>query len=102
MLIWANEKMKEVKKMINITDRAIEEFKRILSENNKEGCGIRIFLGGSSCCGGSYRLGIVEEGEIEDKVIEKNGLKIFIDPSLYEDLLEATIDYDDGFFIETK
>jgi len=88
--------------MINITDRAIEEFKRILAENNKKGSGIRIFFAGSSCCGGSYRLGIVEEGETEDKVIEKDGLKIFIDPSLYEDLSEATIDYDEGFFIETK
>ncbi|MGB9856727.1 MAG: HesB/IscA family protein [Dictyoglomaceae bacterium] len=88
--------------MIDITDRAVEEFKKFLVENNKEGFGIRIFFAGSSCCGGSYRLGIVEEGEPKDKVVEKNGLKVFIDPIVYEELSEAIIDYNDGFVIETK
>jgi len=37
-------------------------------------------LGRSSYCGGSLILEIIEEGELEDKVIEKDGIKIFHKP----------------------
>ena len=89
--------------MLKVTDRAVEEFKKFLVESDMEDFAIRIYLAESSCCcGGHYHLKIVEEGEEGDVLVEQKGLKLFLDPIAYEKLSEATIDYDEGFIIETR
>jgi len=101
VIIYAHKK-KGVKKMLTITDRAAEEFKKILSKHSDKEYGIRIFLLGSSCSchGPSYHLTLTEKGEEGDKLIEKEGLKIFLDPIAYKLLSDSIIDYRDGFVIE--
>ncbi|MCS7234109.1 MAG: iron-sulfur cluster assembly accessory protein [Synergistetes bacterium] len=88
--------------MLSITDKAMEEFKKILSKYSEKAYGVRIFLLGSSCscCGPSYHLTLTEKGEEGDKLIEKEGIKIFLDPIAYNLLSDSIIDYKDGFVIE--
>lgn len=45
------------------------------------------------CCGPSYGLDIVEKAEATDQVIEKNDLKIFVDPEASQGLSNAIIDF---------
>lgn len=82
--------------MFKITEEAIAEFKRLLSEAGLSNHGVRIFA--SSCCG-SIGLGATENGEEDDIIIEQNELKIFIDPIVYDQLSNSVLDYEDGFII---
>lgn len=84
--------------MFKITDEAITQFKKALSEAGLTNHGVRIFA--SSCCG-SIGLDATERGEEDDIVIEQGELKIFIDPILYYQLSNSILDFDDGFIIRS-
>ncbi len=84
--------------MLDITAAAIKQFKEVLTESGETNHGIRVFVSGDGCCS-SYGLDASEHGEPGDKVIEKDGLKIFIDPAADNELSNATIDYENGFMI---
>jgi iron-sulfur cluster assembly protein len=78
--------------MLGVTDSAVKEFKKIISDSNANGAGIRIFAS-QGCCGPSYGMDVSEKGNDGDKLVEKDGLKIFIDHSASVGLDQATIDF---------
>ncbi|RJQ21246.1 MAG: iron-sulfur cluster assembly accessory protein [Nitrospiraceae bacterium] len=79
--------------MVTITDVAADKAKEILSEEGKADWGLRFYTAGSSCCGPSYGIDIVEEPVNGDKVIEKNGLKVYMDSDTFDKLEGMNIDY---------
>ncbi|MBI5740014.1 MAG: iron-sulfur cluster assembly accessory protein [Nitrospirae bacterium] len=79
--------------MIEITDIAVEKAKEILVEEGKSGWGLRFYTAGSSCCGPSYGIDIVEQPTGDDQIIEKNGLRVFVDSATYEKLEGMKFDY---------
>ncbi|MBI5056834.1 MAG: iron-sulfur cluster assembly accessory protein [Nitrospirae bacterium] len=79
--------------MVTITDAAAEKAKEILITEGKATWGLKFFMAGSSCCGPSYGIDIVEAPESGDKVVEQNGLKIFMDAETYEKLEGMKFDY---------
>ncbi len=81
--------------MLEVTDSAVQQFKKLISDSNADGSGMRVFASGGGCCGPTYGLDISEKGEESDTMIEKDGLKIFIDTAASEGLAAATIDYTD-------
>ena len=83
--------------MIKISDVAAEKGKQILSAEGKSAWGLRIYLAGSSCCGPAYGMDLDEHPAEGDEIIEKNGLKVFMDKTAYEKLRGMEIDFiDDG------
>ncbi len=85
--------------MFKITDEAITQFKKALSEAGLANHGVRIFA--SSCCG-SIGLSATENGEENDILIEQNQLKLFVDPILYSQLSNSVLDFQDGFVIRSS
>lgn len=82
---------------VNITDKAVKEVKKIMEENKiPEGYGLRVGVKGGGCSGLTYSLGFDAEERTGDTVIEKDGIRVFIDmkSSLY--LSGTEIDYTDG------
>ncbi len=79
--------------MIDISNKAVEQFKNLVLESGVENGCIRIFVAGRGCCGLSFGMDIAEEGDIEDQLLEKNGLKIYIQQLAFDALSNATIDY---------
>jgi iron-sulfur cluster assembly accessory protein len=64
--------------MITMTPVAIAKVKEILLER-KEDAGLRIAIIGGGCSGFQYQLTLDKEPQAEDKVIDMEGLRIFID-----------------------
>lgn len=85
--------------MLEITEVAANQFKKILSETDAKGSPIRIFISGGGCCA-SYGLDVTEKGEDGDLIIEKENLKIYVEPAAYEALSQATLDYKNGSMIK--
>lgn len=83
--------------MFTISEVAADKAKEILKEEGKADWGLRLFVAGAGCCGPAYGMDIEETPREEDSVVEKNGLKVFLDPETSESLSEMQIDYlDDG------
>jgi iron-sulfur cluster assembly accessory protein len=83
--------------MLTITDLAVEKAKEILTAEGKADWGIRVFAAGGGCCGPSYGMDLEEKPGEGDEIIEKDGLKLFLDRSSFDNLKGFEIDFiDDG------
>jgi iron-sulfur cluster assembly protein len=79
--------------MINLTTRAVEQAKRIRNQNQKEGFGLRIGLSSGGCSGLSYKMDFEEQPGEHDKVLEFDGLKVFVDPKAFLYLGNVQVDF---------
>lgn len=82
---------------IIISDRAALEIKKVMQENNiPENAGLRMGVKGGGCSGFSYMLGFDEVSHETDKVIDSNGVRVFVDEKSFPYLAGITLDYQDG------
>src|SRR5690349_18945239 len=84
--------------MINVTETAAEKISELLTEENKVGAGLRVFVQGGGCSGFQYGL-MIDEGEGDasaDKVFEVNGVRLFVDPISINYLKGAEVDFVDN------
>jgi iron-sulfur cluster assembly accessory protein len=67
--------------MITVTETAASKISELLTEENKSGSGLRVFVQGGGCSGFQYGLMIEENGQgAADSVYESHGVKLYIDP----------------------
>jgi iron-sulfur cluster assembly protein len=79
--------------MINITDRAAENVKKLLVEKGAEQGALRVFVAGGGCSGYQYGMALAQEADEDDFVIEHSGVRLFVDPESAPLLQGAEIDY---------
>lgn len=82
--------------MIEITDAAAAELKQLLEKEKKSDHGLRIFEAGTGCSGVQYGLTLERSPKTDDAVLESNGIKIFCNKDIQEDIDEFKIDYIDN------
>ena len=90
---------------VYLTDTAAETVRNLLIQKNVSDYGLRVFVAGGGCSGMQYGMALEAEPRSYDHVSEKDGVKVFIDPTSMMYLNQATIDYVDsimggGFKIE--
>jgi iron-sulfur cluster assembly accessory protein len=84
--------------MINVTSIAAEKISELLSEEGKPSAGLRVFVQGGGCSGFQYGL-MIEEGEPTvdvDRIVESNGVRLFVDPISVRYLKGAEVDFVDN------
>jgi len=81
--------------MINVTDSASEELKRVLEKQGNQGKGLRISVKGGGCSGLSYNMDFDSKQE-KDHEFEVGGVKVFCDPKSYLYVNGLTLDYLDA------
>ncbi len=84
---------------IQVTDKASMAVRRIAVKEGREGddFGLRVGVKGGGCSGLVYVLSIVEDDPLEtDRVVDHNGLRIFIDKRSYVYLAGTELDFSDG------
>ena len=65
--------------MINVSETAAAKISELLTEENKAGSGLRVFVQGGGCSGFQYGLMIEENGQgAGDQVYESHGVKLFV------------------------
>ena len=90
---------------IILTAQAANVIRDLLVQKEVPNHGLRVFVAGGGCSGLQYGMALEAEPRQYDNVIEKDGIKVFIDPTSMMYLTGATIDYEDslmggGFKIE--
>jgi len=81
---------------INVTDAALAVVRKLLVEKNVPDYGLRVFVAGGGCSGLQYGMALEAEARPYDNVIERDGVKVFVDPTSMMYLTNATIDYEDS------
>jgi len=82
--------------MINVSTMAATKINELLTEENKSGSGLRVFVQGGGCSGFQYGLMIEENGQGSgDQVYESNGVKLYVDPISIRYLNGAEVDFVD-------
>lgn len=82
--------------MITLTPVAIAKVKSILAEQ-KEEMGLRIAVIGGGCSGFQYQMTLDKEPRSDDKVMDMEGLKVYVDTRSLLYLNGTHVDYvDDG------
>ena len=78
------------------TDNAADKVKSLIVEEGNNDLKLRVFVTGGGCSGLQYGFTFDEIANEDDTVMEKNGVKLLIDPMSYQYLVGAEIDYSDG------
>ena len=86
----------ETPSILLFTDNAANKVKELIEEEGNPELKLRVFVTGGGCSGFQYGFTFDEEVNEDDTTMEKNGVKLLIDPMSYQYLLGAEIDYSEG------
>ena len=80
-----------------ITDKAINKVQEMANQQGLDGYGLRLMVVGGGCSGFTYDMDLENQENAGDSVIERDGLKVYVDPMSYQYLDGTTIDYIESF-----
>jgi len=82
---------------ISLTSKAADEVRRLMSSNNiPESHGLRVSVKGGGCSGLSYVMGFDEHPKETDRVLNIQGLRVFVDPKSLFYISGTVLDFSDG------
>lgn len=70
-------------KGIVIADSAVERLRKLLADRNTPNAGLRMAVKGGGCSGLAYHMEWAEEPKARDKIFERDGVRVFVDPKSY-------------------
>jgi iron-sulfur cluster assembly protein len=82
--------------MIQVTDRAAEQIKKIIEKEGLPDHGLRVAVVGGGCSGMSYKLKFEKDPSEGDKVYEDKGVRLIVDSKSTLFLNGTTLDFSDG------
>ncbi len=82
--------------MINLSEDAVKQIKKLQEDEKVSGGGLRVSVVGGGCSGMSYKLDFQKEPQPNDKIFEQDGIRVFVDPKSYIFIKGLTLDYSGG------
>ena len=81
---------------INLTARAVEKVRELVSEEENQDLKLRVFITGGGCSGFQYGFTFDELSADDDTAIEEGGVTLLIDPMSFQYLAGSEVDYTEG------
>ncbi len=81
-------------KTFGISEGAAARIKVLLAQRNTPDAGLRVAVRGGGCSGLAYHMEWTEKPKERDKVFEREGVRVFVDPKSYLYLLGTEIVYE--------
>ncbi len=78
------------------TDAAALKVKSLIEEEQNDALMLRVFVTGGGCSGFQYGFTFDENEDEGDTAVEKEGVKLLIDPMSFQYMMGAEIDYTEG------
>ena len=79
--------------MINLTENAISAVRTAISRADAPIEGLRLAVDAGGCAGFKYMMGLVTKADPDDVVVERDGVKVFVDPDSVTYLDGTTVDF---------
>jgi iron-sulfur cluster assembly protein len=83
-------------KGIGLADSAVARLKKLLEERHTPEAGLRLAVKGGGCSGLSYSMEWSEQARERDKIFEREGVRVFIDPKSYLYLMGTELVWEEG------
>jgi iron-sulfur cluster insertion protein len=81
---------------IQVTQNALSKVRSLVEEEENPNLVLRVYVTGGGCSGFQYGFSFDEELGEDDTLIEKDGVRVVIDPMSYPYLVGAKVDYQEG------
>jgi len=78
------------------TDAAALKVRSLIEEEGDQSLKLRVFISGGGCSGFQYGFTFESNEGDGDTIVEKQGVKLLIDPMSIQYLMGAEIDYSEG------
>ena len=91
-----NQATMSMSEPVNFTDAAATKVKGLIEEEGNKNLKLRVYISGGGCSGFQYGFTFDEVINDGDTTVEKNGVKLLIDPMSFQYLVGADIDYTEG------
>lgn len=82
--------------MITVSEKAISEVKKLISQNVNNVRGLRVGVKGGGCSGLSYFLDFERDPRPDDNILEFGDVRIYMDPKSALYLKGTQLDFSDG------
>jgi iron-sulfur cluster assembly protein len=83
----------EVKRMINISEAAAAQVKKMMEAEGDDSLMLRVGVKGGGCSGLSYGMGFESEASEEDTIFEQHGISVVVDKESAPIIKDLAIDY---------
>ena len=81
-----------------LTESAIEQVKKLMARDQRQGYGLRVAVADGGCSGYSYKLDFDNQQKPEDLILERNGVKVYVDRASAPYLAGTVIDFATGLY----
>ena len=81
---------------IRISDRATAKAREIFASHSEMGGMLRVFVQGGGCSGFQYGFDVERDTEADDYVVERDGVRLVVDPLSYQYIVGSEIDYQEN------
>lgn len=81
---------------LSLTDSAIQQIKKLLARDERNGHGLRVGVANGGCSGFSYKLDFDKQQKSDDIVLELGGVRIYVDSASAPYLAGTVIDFVTG------
>ncbi len=78
---------------LSLTESAALKVRELLQEQGREGLVLRVYIQGGGCSGFQYGFNFEEQAASDDAVLERDGVKVAVDPMSFQYLVGAEVDY---------
>ena len=79
--------------MIHLTESAVNAVRSAITGASTAVEGLRIAVDAGGCAGFKYQMGLVSEVNPDDLVVERDGIKVFVDRESVSHLVGTTVDF---------
>ena len=83
---------------LTLTQSAIEQVKKLMARDQRQGYGLRVAVADGGCSGYSYKLDFDNQQKPEDLILERNGVKVYVDRASVPYLAGTVIDFATGLY----
>ena len=81
--------------VVNLTDAAAAKLRELTAEETNPDIGLRVYVYSGGCSGFRYGMMLEDAPTAEDRILEANGVKVYVDGKSIDLLQGSQIDYVD-------
>jgi iron-sulfur cluster assembly protein len=83
---------------LTLTESAVDQIKKLMARDQRQGYGLRVAVADGGCSGYSYKLDFDNQQKPEDLILERNGVKVYVDRASVPYLAGTVIDFATGLY----
>jgi len=88
--------IEQAEEPLSFTAAAARKVRELIDEERNNALMLRVFISGGGCSGFQYGFTFDEGVGDGDVIVERNGVKLLVDPMSIQYLMGAEIDYTEG------